>query len=472
MVEEVPGISRAFKRNVMELPEKVARGWDKVRHLNRGGQSDTLIIKHRDDARVAVLKLPYLKNDIARGRFKREVEILRTIKHANIVDLIDANIDAEPYYYITPFGTPLNRWWRKKRGEPDEVTEAQQIIRSLLEGLAHFHANGGVHRDIKPANVVIMGDNGQCRPVVIDFGLAHTVGDDPLTRSSDLITNKFVTPPAALYRTYADPPAAWDCLGIAWLLAWMLAKNPDHGSGRYHWKYHDFVDFEQAELVRAVMAVSSTESLCPKNASEMITLLDNLGLKPKLASEMDSSHSAEALAYRAAAESHAKLYATTLAQRADKTETMEATAALVTPLIRNLLDRLQVEFRRASSESLPVAVILLDPAFGDVGVVSRLTATNPELVLMNCVCGIAPTFDIQVWLSYGKWDESGRFLPFQLMIGLKSHPRIKKNFPFHSDLETVSWDIQGQMWRQQGRTPATNQNIVDLIKMWLTHPIL
>jgi serine/threonine-protein kinase len=48
------------------------------------------------------------------------------------------------------------------------------LLAGIAEALAFIHARGIVHRDIKPAHVLFRGE----RPVLVDFGIAGTPGDD------------------------------------------------------------------------------------------------------------------------------------------------------------------------------------------------------------------------------------------------------------------------------------------------------
>lgn len=442
--------------------------WKKIDSLGGGGQSHTFKVRHRTDSRIGVLKLLKLgdgksKDDTARLRFKREVKILNEIRHPNIVRLMDENVDAEPYFYVTPFGEPLNKWWVTNL---PGVVEAQRIIRSLLEGLAQFHSKGGVHRDIKPANVVMLADeNGQGRPVLIDFGLAFTTGDDHLTRPSRLVNNRFVAPPAALYGVYEDPPATWDCLGIAWLWAWMLAENPNDGYGRYHWRYHRFVNFDQAEIVRAVMAVCSTESLCPKDASSMLRMLDNLGLKPREESQTSGATGGETFDFRAASEADNKRHARELIKQADEVELKESAGVFILPIIKDLSDALKAMFARAC-QNLP-----LRPKFGDPMDVSRQGGS----MLVECECGSAPPppFTIRVHVNF-QLHQSDRFLPFFGCLEVH-HPRLQSGLgdPMRTSIrvEALIWDKEGSMWLgSPGERVVTIKDVVDLIESWLNTP--
>ncbi|RNF04354.1 putative protein kinase, putative,cyclin-dependent protein kinase [Trypanosoma conorhini] len=111
----------------------------------------------------------------------RELNLLRILKHKNIVDLFD--------YHVVPDGTlialmpvvaydlvSLIRLWRNggPRGEPSAgrmpLPTIKCIFYQLLTGLAYLHKERVIHRDVKPSNVMI-DEKGVVK--IIDFGWAR-----------------------------------------------------------------------------------------------------------------------------------------------------------------------------------------------------------------------------------------------------------------------------------------------------------
>lgn len=103
------------------------------------------------------------------------------LRHKNIVRAIGLDPYAETPYLVMEFVDGLSlEGWIKRYPEGMPVRTAHRILRGILEGLEHAHANGVVHRDIKPANILIAG--GKDKPVeelgvddvkVTDFGLGR-----------------------------------------------------------------------------------------------------------------------------------------------------------------------------------------------------------------------------------------------------------------------------------------------------------
>ena len=65
----------------------------------------------------------------------------------------------------------------------------------MCEALAFAHAHGIVHRDVKPANIMVTPDGGV---KVMDFGIAHAVTDDSLTKTAMILgTANYLSPEQA-----------------------------------------------------------------------------------------------------------------------------------------------------------------------------------------------------------------------------------------------------------------------------------
>ena len=103
----------------------------------------------------------------ALARFEREVRVLGTLDHPNIVPLRD---------YV-PEGPALVLAWmghgtleQMMASEPLAPARAVEIAQAVLSALGEAHRLGVIHRDIKPANV-LFDDAGVTR--LGDFGVAH-----------------------------------------------------------------------------------------------------------------------------------------------------------------------------------------------------------------------------------------------------------------------------------------------------------
>jgi len=109
-------------------------------------------------------------------RFHREAEVLASLNHPGIVQVIDRGEAEGRYFLVMELVEGTNLRELVRRG-PIEPRQALKIAAAVLDALDYAHARGVVHRDVKPENVLVRED-GVVK--VADFGLSRVlVGADP-----------------------------------------------------------------------------------------------------------------------------------------------------------------------------------------------------------------------------------------------------------------------------------------------------
>jgi eukaryotic-like serine/threonine-protein kinase len=151
------------------------------RELGAGAMGAVYLAKHDPSGQRVAIKVmvPGLGvNDTAMQRFKKESDILKQLRHPNIVRLIaTGKFKGTPFYameYVQ--GESLDRVMsRRGRISWEEVVE---IGKQLCGALKHAHDAGIVHRDLKPSNVMVLPD-GTVK--LTDFGIAKDLDATALT---------------------------------------------------------------------------------------------------------------------------------------------------------------------------------------------------------------------------------------------------------------------------------------------------
>jgi len=122
----------------------------------------------------------------ATRRFKREAKISGAIRHPNVVEVYDVNLDDSGAYLVMELLDGESLADRIARAGPLPVADACQIVDSALAGVAAAHAAGVIHRDLKPANIYLSRtDAAGVRPKVLDFGISHALSRSCLAETSD-----------------------------------------------------------------------------------------------------------------------------------------------------------------------------------------------------------------------------------------------------------------------------------------------
>jgi len=141
--------------------------------LGAGGMGIVFRAVHVETRRQVAIKVLSEKAAASKkivARFARELEILKALKHANIVRCYGSGREGKEAYLVMEFveGGSLSALL-KRRGRLSWEATVEYALQ-ICDGLAYAHSWGIVHRDLTPGNLLI-GEEGEIK--IADFGIAR-----------------------------------------------------------------------------------------------------------------------------------------------------------------------------------------------------------------------------------------------------------------------------------------------------------
>ncbi len=160
-------------------------GYDDLKEMCRGGQGIVYTGIQRSTKRAVAIKV-LIGGDFAsasrRRRFEREIDIVASLRHPNIVSIYDSGLtDNDSLYFVMEFvdGLELDEYVREHCRLASEKGSQKKILELFIkacDAVQFAHQHGVIHRDLKPSNIRV---DGAGEPRVLDFGLAKANNDAP-----------------------------------------------------------------------------------------------------------------------------------------------------------------------------------------------------------------------------------------------------------------------------------------------------
>ncbi|MBX3268643.1 MAG: serine/threonine-protein kinase PknK [Sandaracinaceae bacterium] len=154
---------------------------------------------------------------------KRELRALGAVAHPGLLGIDELVVEAGACALVmAPLeGTPLDEHLATAPAEAGARFAA--LLPGIADALGALHAEGVLHLDLKPKNVHVTPDG---RPVLLDFGLARTLGETPHAITG---TPAYMAPEQAR-RAPLGPAADWYAVGVM-LFEALTARLPFAGGG-------------------------------------------------------------------------------------------------------------------------------------------------------------------------------------------------------------------------------------------------
>lgn len=169
----------------MTSKAKIEEKYELQEILGRGTFSDVKKALDKTDGSVWAVKImSKTGNDEDEDLERRqeiidtEIQIFKTIKHKNVVNLREIYETSETYYLVLECITGGELFDKIVELTHYSERQASKIMQQIFEGIAHLHSKRVVHRDLKPENLLLSSDDFDADIKITDFGLSAIFNEE------------------------------------------------------------------------------------------------------------------------------------------------------------------------------------------------------------------------------------------------------------------------------------------------------
>ena len=222
---------------VTEFEVSIKQNYDDFIQLGEGGYGKVVSAKNKKSGEIRAIKILSKNKFNSKNleRFKREIKVLKTIDHPNIIKLYEI-YETEKHLYLVMEkcdGGELieDLKIRLQTGNMYTEKEVAIIMRQIISAIEYCHQKKICHRDLKAENVLFLNakeleikgkkskklniiDEIKNPIKIIDFGLSQIINPDIQSRVGSLL----YIPPEVLDGHYTEKCDIWSAGVLLYLL--------------------------------------------------------------------------------------------------------------------------------------------------------------------------------------------------------------------------------------------------------------
>ncbi|KAI9223726.1 kinase-like domain-containing protein [Blastocladiella britannica] len=196
-----------------------------------------------------------------------EVEILKRVKHRNIIRLFELYESPQKIFLIMEVVTGGELFDRiVARGFYTE-TDAAKLVCEIMLGVQYLHSLNICHRDLKPENLLFYDNSPNSRIMISDFGLSKIISEEQVMKTA-CGTPGYVAPEVLRREVYSKQVDMWSIGVITYILLCgyppfyeennhALFQQIMQGNYEFDSPYWDNISFEAKNFVARLLVVDS-----------------------------------------------------------------------------------------------------------------------------------------------------------------------------------------------------------------------
>jgi serine/threonine protein kinase len=161
--------------------------------LGQGAFSTVYHVKTKaslEDYAIKVIRKKRINTKKHQKSLESEIDIQRSLKHPNIVQLFDYFEDDENFYLLLEYNPGVDLRQVINRDGKFPESSCKLIFQQLVEAISYLQASGIMHRDLKLANILLY----KSKPQITDFGLAVKLDESQGFRETFCGTPNYISP--------------------------------------------------------------------------------------------------------------------------------------------------------------------------------------------------------------------------------------------------------------------------------------